>query len=52
MKFHAGDIFRNYLSPKAAFLVNVDQAAVKKVEENLNTPHQDMFNTPQDQVCI
>ncbi|XP_057307408.1 regulator of G-protein signaling 12-like isoform X2 [Hydractinia symbiolongicarpus] len=50
MKILANDIYRNYLSPKAPYLVNVNQAAVKKAQENLNTPHSDMFTIPQEQV--
>ena len=52
MKKTAQDIAHNYLSGNAPFLVNVDSVAVKKTESELNTPHLEMFNIPQQQVFL
>ncbi|XP_065648812.1 regulator of G-protein signaling 12 isoform X16 [Hydra vulgaris] len=46
----AKEIFDNYLSPKAPFLVNVNLSICKRVEQQLDSPNTDLFVIPQQQV--
>ncbi|XP_065674009.1 regulator of G-protein signaling 12 isoform X10 [Hydra vulgaris] len=46
----AKEIFDNYLSSKAPFLVNVNLSICKRVEQQLDSPNTDLFVIPQQQV--
>ena len=52
MKESAKEIFNNYLSSKAPYLVNVNLSVSKKVEQQLDSPNYDLFSAPQQQVCF